>query len=895
MQALSFLPRFMQLLFKQMLLPAFFILITLYSYGQSKNFYIDNRDPSWIVKLNSKGLKPAAKDISDGYFLAVYENQLHVELQEEYIHVIREIVSDAGVQNGSQISVTYDPSFQKLVFHNITLWRGNTPSNRLQAGKFKVLQNEKDLSKFIYSGTYDAFLLLDDVRKGDRIEFSYTVKGTNPIFGDKFASLFYFEGASSIGHTYTNVIFDKNRSLNLKNFNFNEPPKITERNGLKVYEWEHKLTKTHRITDFEPSWYNPLKRSQLTEYKSWNEVVNWGLSVNDYAHVEMPLLRKKIKELTDKSGDNQVKYMESAIRFLQDEIRYMGIEMGVYSHRPNAPEKVLQQRYGDCKDKSLLLVYLLKAKNIPAYMAYVDTYSRIKTKDYLPSPFVFNHVVVLIEHHNNKTWVDPTITYQRGSFNNLYFPDYGDALILKKGINALEPVISLPTGKLISELKFDVADTVPDSKSLLTIKSTYTDNYADNIRSEIAESGTDGMEKNYLEYYGKYYPEIELKAPVKVSDNESTNTLEIVETYEISNIWAEDKKTAEKYLSFYGDLVSSEMRDITAKNRLAPLSLKNPVNVEQVITVNMPYLFNFGTESVKIENDDYYFELYRFQRGKTVTFNYTFRNMNTFIEGSKVKDYVKNKNKITDHLTYFINRGTTGEGGANPYTIGIFIAAMAISAFFYFKLYHKSGSFNLEHLEYARPIGGWLILLGIRVALLPLILMSDIIRSGLLDMNSWTALDTLKDQVQYFIKLLFFAEAIAFALLIGYGVLLIFLFFKKRESFPRLFIIFSCCLLAFLIADNIAAIYIRSVTNQSLIDMEDIPTAVLSLLYILAWMAYVAKAERVKETFVFTYPEMEWKAALMTHNNEKITIRKAAAQPGELMETRESIKNYEDI
>ncbi|XHR98086.1 hypothetical protein ACFJIV_16335 [Mucilaginibacter sp. UC70_90] len=39
----------------------------------------------------------------------------------------------------------------------------------------------------------------------------------------------------------------------------------------------------------------------------------------------------------------------------------MGIEIGEYSHRANNPEKVFRQRYGDCKDKSLLLVSMLKA------------------------------------------------------------------------------------------------------------------------------------------------------------------------------------------------------------------------------------------------------------------------------------------------------------------------------------------------------------------------------------------------------------------------------------------------------------------------------------------------------------------------------------------------------
>jgi transglutaminase-like putative cysteine protease len=38
----------------------------------------------------------------------------------------------------------------------------------------------------------------------------------------------------------------------------------------------------------------------------------------------------------------------------------MGIEMGQYSHKANNPERVFKQRYGDCKDKSLLLVSMSK-------------------------------------------------------------------------------------------------------------------------------------------------------------------------------------------------------------------------------------------------------------------------------------------------------------------------------------------------------------------------------------------------------------------------------------------------------------------------------------------------------------------------------------------------------
>ncbi|TDQ11467.1 DUF3857 domain-containing protein [Pedobacter metabolipauper] len=861
---------------KELRLTIIFISLSIISgYGQGKNFSINRNAPSWIVNKSIKGARPADKNISDGYFLSVFENQNHVELAQDYTHIIREIVSDAGVQNGSQISVTYDPSFQKLVFHKITLWRNNIPSDQLQQGKFKILQNEKDLSKFIYSGTYDAFLLLEDVRKGDKIEYSYTVIGTNPIYGKKYASLFHFEGSSSIGHLYMNLITSKKRSLRFLNFNFDRKPKETEHGDQKIYEWEEKLTKTHRIVDFEPSWYNPIRKTQITEYQSWNEVVKWGLAVNDYPNLKTPLLDKKVTELKAQAANNEKKYMELAIRFVQDEIRYMGIEMGAYSHRPNSPEQILKQRYGDCKDKSLLLVMLLKAQNIPAYMAYADTYTTIKTKDYLPSPFIFNHVIVAIDRGNYKTWIDPTTSYQRGSVDDLYIPNYGYALVLKDGVNALEEVAVVPEGKVVSNLTFNIADTLADKKSALTIHTVYTRNYADNIRSEIAESGSDGIEKDYLEYYGKYYPDIEVKNPIKIVDDEEKNTVEITESYEITNIWVDNDAGDDKQFYIYGDMVSSELRNITAKNRLAPMSLKYPVSVEQIITVNMPYDANFGKESVKVETDDYYFELYQFHRGRTVTFNYTFRNLKPFIEGSQTKAYVKNNKKIKEYLSYTLSRsaGISDDfdqvsTNSNPYTLTAALFLIIIFVFFFLKVYQKSESMDIEKIAAARPIGGWLIVLGIFVTIFPLIIFIEPGSIGLYSINVWNKLSAKGNALGYMAKTLYVIYLITFAFLFNYAIVCLIQFYNRRESFPKHYSVFLIFYLFFsILTVGIDEVFLNKINDKPVNYWTLILTILFSIAFTMIWIQYLKKSVRVKGTFVFTYPEREYHIALMKHYN----------------------------
>lgn len=844
------------------------------AHGQNKNFFISKNDPSWLQKITPKQKRPADKDISEGYFLSYYENQNHIELEEDHTHMIREIVSDAGVQNGSQISVTYDPGFQKLVFHKILIWRNGKSSDRLKPSGFKFLQSEKELSRFIYSGTYDALMVLDDVRKGDRIEFAYTLKGFNPIYGKKYASTYYFEGPSSIGHIYTNVIFNKSRVLNFRNFNFNTPPKITETGSFKVYEWESTLTGTHRTTDFEPAWYNPLRRTQLSEFSTWSDVVNWGLSVNAYPNLKMPLLDKKVKEIKAIAGSDIKEYIRLATRFVQDEVRYMGIEIGAYSHRPNSPEKVLQQRYGDCKDKSLLLVKLLAANGINAYMTYADSYGSTYKTDFLPSPFVFNHVIVMVDYNKRKTWIDPTITYQRGKFDDFYAPNYGNVLVIKKGVSALEKIESKPVGKVISNLHFKLADTLEGEKTTLEIYSIYTHNYADEMRSQIAESGTEDLEKRFLEYFGKMYPEIETRKNIVIEDSESGNMLEIKEYYEISDIWTEGTDPKDKFAYFYGDLITTELRKIKGKKRLTPVALKHYVNVEQNITVQMPYAVAEHDENFKVESSNYIFDIYNSQRDSTIKFSYTYRNLTDYVPANQVKNYIADIKKIDEYLTYSISRDakTTYATGVNLYMVLPYLLTLLVTAFLLRRLYFKKTAFDIERIADAIPIGGWLVIVGLRMVVFPISLLAKPFTIDAFSNQLWQNISNY-GEVAPLIKAGFIAEAVFFAGIFAHGVFCLILFFQRRVEFPRHFILLTVAYFGFLVFDILFSFYMDKNNDQFELGAKDAGSFIGALIYCIVFVWYILKSERVQQTFVFTYPTFEWKYAL-TRYYEELSFKK---------------------
>jgi hypothetical protein len=96
-------------------------------------------------------------------------------------------------------------------------------------------------------------------------------------------------------------------------------------------------------------------------------------------------------------------------RFVADEIRYVGLELGVHGLKPYPPEVVLRRRFGDCKDKSLLLVTLLRLADVRAHVVVVRNFSSGRVHLDPMSPSLFDHALVYIDDLD--VFFDPTSKY----------------------------------------------------------------------------------------------------------------------------------------------------------------------------------------------------------------------------------------------------------------------------------------------------------------------------------------------------------------------------------------------------------------------------------------------------------------------------------------------------
>jgi len=127
---------------------------------------------------------------------------------------------------------------------------------------------------------------------------------------------------------------------------------------------------------------------------SWRDFSKW---YDDLVQPQVQIddaIAAKSKELTANQS-NRIDKVRAIATWMQKNIQYIDIEIGIGGLRPHPSTSTFRNSYGDCKDKVTLMRALLKASQIDSY--YVAVYSGDR-HHVLPDIPVsqFNHVIIAI-------------------------------------------------------------------------------------------------------------------------------------------------------------------------------------------------------------------------------------------------------------------------------------------------------------------------------------------------------------------------------------------------------------------------------------------------------------------------------------------------------------------
>ncbi|MFL6699837.1 MAG: DUF3857 domain-containing protein [Vitreoscilla sp.] len=850
--------------------------------------------PSWVNPVAVPLDAVAAPGSSSGgveYLLSDRQTRLEARDRIAYNHYAMRAITGDGVEDAAHVQVSYDPTYQTLTLHSIKVHRGGQVFSRLVAARVKLLQREKDLEARIYDGRKTADVMVEDVRIGDVVEYDYTIRGVNPALNDRRAGSYDLQWRVPLRSMYARLMVAEGGDLRIVPRNTTLRPQVQHRGGWVDYVWRAQDVPALAQDDDEPAWYDPLASVQWSEFPDWASVAAWALPLYRLDADQGPELRAQVESIAHASADPGERLV-ATLRFVQREVRYLGIEVGVGSYVPRPPRQVMNHRFGDCKDKALLTVWMLRALGIEAQPALVNTRLKRGLDQYEPEPGMFDHVVVHARIDGRELWLDPTRAEQKGTLANVSQASFGRALVVDAATAGLAsmPDPSASVRRHDVHTVFDA--TAGRGKPVgMQVTTVYEGESADSMRDEIAGRSRDELQRRFLNFYAGYYPDVAVQKPFDVSDDGAANRLTISEFYVIGDHWKRDENKKRWTFSVESPEIDSQLHTPQRKVRTGPLALNYPLAVSSVTEIRLHKDWALNIQPVSVEDPAFRYRFESSAAGSVVTTTERLDMLADQVQADRIAGYVEDVRKVRDSLGLSLYlpdaAAAPSAGGGINWPIAMLAAFIAGGAAWSMRrVWRWDPAPRPIPQGAARGLRGWLILPMIGVVVSPLRMLKDIIQTlPSYSASNWAEL-TVSGGARYdaLWAPYLLCELALNIFLLASSLLLARLFFSRRSSFPQAYI--GLAVASILVRAFDLGVASMMSGNASKVTPVDWSMLVRDTVISLLWSWYFLVSRRVAATFVERLqpraPAAEHAAAPPTESTAATPVEAGDAVPSVL-------------
>jgi len=324
---------------------------------------------------------------------------------EEIIAAIK-LQSQAGIEAVGQLVFGYSSATENLQVDYVRARKPDgsvveTPASTAQDFAPDILKEAP-----MYSDFRERHVSVAGLQVGDVLEYR-TITQMKPLAPGEFWFEHSFLKQTAVQDESLEIDIPKSREVKLKS------PKqkydMREAGDRRIYSWSLKdfvpNRKDNQEEDTDDS--EPGPDVQLSTFTDWEQIARWYAKLQGERAAADDNVRKMAAELTRGATTPQEK-TRRLYDYVARNIRYVSLSFGVGRLQPHQASEVLQNRYGDCKDKHTLLEALLRAEGIKSYPVLISSDRKLDLD--VPSPAQFDHVITAaqVEKDGELTWLDTT-------------------------------------------------------------------------------------------------------------------------------------------------------------------------------------------------------------------------------------------------------------------------------------------------------------------------------------------------------------------------------------------------------------------------------------------------------------------------------------------------------
>ena len=437
-------------------------------------------------------------------------DRTHLRLYENGAHILRRtvtiLVREGGANAPFDFRFTYDSHLEEAVVSRAEVLRHDgTVAPATEFGDFSLSSDEYNL----YYDLRQMIVRFEDLRVGDLAVVTYEIDADPSALGGPFSGVVWLQEDYPKHNVELAIALPAGKEL----YSAIGPPRqagrvhqtIDDGDTLRTWRFNMSTVAAEKNEPFPPG---PFERSLFIHYstmETWQQFANWYAGVIDHVGGLDAAMERLLERVTEGStGPREI--AEDIARFVADEVRYVGLELGVHGLQPYPPQEVFARGFGDCKDKSLLYVTLLGAAGIDARLVVVPTLPRGKIELTPGSPSIFNHAIVYLPSWD--LYFDPTARYL--GLGLLPWQNQGaEAIIVdaEKPRKAVLPVA--PHSETVARFELDVS-RAEEGVLKVTGKLTFSGQFAWRLLGAMEQQGS---WKNTVEsYLSSVLPVVEVTA-----------------------------------------------------------------------------------------------------------------------------------------------------------------------------------------------------------------------------------------------------------------------------------------------------------------------------------------------------------------------------------------------
>jgi hypothetical protein len=359
-----------------------------------------NQAPEWLHAL--KGTPIPAHDEKTRAVLLYAEENLTVISTDKFRSVVRrayKILRPEGRDYGT-VAVTFNSLNEKVIsIHAWCIPAGGKDCEVTDKDAMDVSPLKGDVETLI-TDLRAKILQIPAADPGNIVGYEYVVEEHPLVLQD----VWQFQKTIPVRESHYSLTLPS--GWEFKNAWVNYPEVKSHDAGNGQWEWTVGEVKEIREEKEMPPWKGLAGQMVVTLFPpggaaanslpTWNDLGGWYAHLTSDRLEASPEIKEEVRTLTAAAPTALAK-MRALAGFVQQNIRYVAIELGIGGYQPHPAAQAFAHRYGDCKDKATLMQSMLREIGVESFYVVIN-HERGAVTPTMPAYFgSFDHVIVAVK------------------------------------------------------------------------------------------------------------------------------------------------------------------------------------------------------------------------------------------------------------------------------------------------------------------------------------------------------------------------------------------------------------------------------------------------------------------------------------------------------------------